>query len=80
MTELLGMCVITTAAYSLWSNGIIEQHNAVLENMVLKLTDDSKCSVAIALVWAVKAKNYTIISGTVQINLSLAKMIIFLWY
>ena len=30
---------------------------AVLENMVLKLTDDSKCSVANALVWAVTAKN-----------------------
>ena len=57
MAELLGTCVITTAAYSPWSNGIVERHNAVLENMVLKLTDDSKCSVANALVWAVTAKN-----------------------
>ena len=52
VAELLGTRVITTAAYSPWSNGIIERHNAVLENMVLKLTDDSKCSVADALVWA----------------------------
>ena len=57
MAELLGMPVVTTAAYSSWSNGIIERHNAVLENMVLKLADDLKCSVANALVWAVSAKN-----------------------
>ena len=53
VAELLGTRVITTAAYSRWSNGIVERHNAVLENMVLKLTDDSRCSVANALVWAV---------------------------
>ena len=29
----------------------------MLENMVLKVTDDSKCSVSDALVWAVSAKN-----------------------
>ena len=57
VAELLGTRVITTAAYSPWSNGIVEPHNAVLEHMVLKLTDDSKCSVANALVWAVTAKN-----------------------
>ena len=57
VAELLGTRVITTAAYSPWSNGIVERHNAVLENMILKLIDDSKCSVANALVWAVTAKN-----------------------
>ena len=57
VAELLGTCVITAAAYSPWSNGIIERHNAVLENVVLKSTDDSKCSVADTLVWAVSAKN-----------------------
>ena len=57
VAELLETRVITTAAYSPWSNGIVERHNAVLENMVLKRTDDSKCTVANALVWAVTAKN-----------------------
>ena len=57
MTELLGTHVITTAAYFPWSNGIVKQPNAELENKVLKLTDYSKCSVANAVVWAVSAKN-----------------------
>ena len=39
------------------SNDIVERHNSVLDNTVLKLTDDLKCSVANALVWAVSAKN-----------------------
>ena len=50
VAELLGRRVITTTAYSPWSSGIIERYNVVLENMVLKLTDDSKYSVANALV------------------------------
>ena len=57
VAELLGCSVMTTAAESPWSNGIVERHNAVIGEMVLKILDDSKCSIANALVWAVSAKN-----------------------
>ena len=57
LAGILETCVITTAAYSPWSIAIIESHNAVFENMVLKPTDDSKRSLANALVWVVSAKN-----------------------
>ena len=57
VAELLDIKVMTSAAYSPWSNGIVERHNAVIENMILKIVDDSKCSVQTALVWAISAKN-----------------------
>ena len=57
IAELLDTKVITTAAYSPWSNGIVERHNAVIENMLLKITSDSNCSVTNALVWSISAKN-----------------------
>ena len=57
VAELLGTRVATSAAYSPWSNGIVERHNAVLENMVLKITADDKCSVENAIVWSISAKN-----------------------
>ena len=49
--------LLQPSAYYRWSNCIAEWHNAVLENIVLKLTHDSKCSAANALVWAISAKN-----------------------
>ena len=39
VAELLGTSVATTAAESPWSNGIVERHNAVIGNMVLKIVD-----------------------------------------
>ena len=54
---LLGTKVLTTAAYSPWSNGIVKRHNAVIENMILKVTRDTNCSVKNALVWTISAKN-----------------------
>ena len=57
VAELLGTKVYTTAAESLWSNGVVERHNAVIGNMILKIVDSSGCSVENALVWAVSAKN-----------------------
>ena len=57
VAELLGTKVLTTAAYSPWSNGIVERHNAVIENMILKITRDTNCSVENALVWIISAKN-----------------------
>ena len=57
VAELLDCKVITTAAFSPWSNGIVERHNAVIESMILKIVHETKCSVENALVWAVSAKN-----------------------
>ena len=57
IAELLSTKILTTAAYSPWSNGIVERHNAVTENMILKISKDTNCSVESALVWAISAKN-----------------------
>ena len=57
IAELLDCKVITTAAFSPRSNGIVERHNAVTESMILKIVHETKCSVENALVWAVSAKN-----------------------
>ena len=43
MPELLGTMgirIATTAAYSPFSNGIVERHNAILKTMMDKLRDD----------------------------------------
>ena len=56
VAELLDCKVITTAAFSAWSNGIVERHNAVIKNMILKIVHETKCSVENSLVWAVSAK------------------------
>ena len=55
VAELLDCKVITTAAFSPWSNGIVERHNAVIESMILKILHKTKCSVENALVWTVGA-------------------------
>jgi hypothetical protein len=57
VAELLNTKVMATAAYSPWSNGIVERHNAVIENMILKIVHDSNCSVETALLWSLCAKN-----------------------
>ena len=47
----------TTAAEAPFSNGICERHNALVGEMTEKIIDDVKCSIHIALMWAVHAKN-----------------------
>ena len=51
------MSVKTTAAYSPWSNGVVERHNATLTETLLKVREDSNVSWETALSWAVNAKN-----------------------
>ena len=61
--QFLGMCekmnitVLTTAAESPWSNGLVERHNAVLEEMLNKVLDETKCDYDTALAWCFHAKN-----------------------
>lgn len=55
--EAFNVKVMTTAAESPWSNGVVERLNGVIGNLVSKIIDDTKCDVDIALAWAVSARN-----------------------
>ena len=48
---------LDTAAESPFSNGIVERHNALLGHMTEKVHQDIGCSLDVALMWAVHAKN-----------------------
>ena len=47
----------TTAAESPFSNGICERHNLLIAEMTEKIMEDVGCSLQLALMWAVHAKN-----------------------
>lgn len=61
--ELITLCenfnirICTTAAESPCSNGLIEQHNAVLQLTVTKTIEEVKCDLDMAVAWAISAKN-----------------------
>ena len=55
--ESFNIKILATSAESPWSNGVCERLNAVLGNMVSKISDDAKCDVHTALAWAVSARN-----------------------
>ena len=57
LCETVNTRICTTAAESLWSNGIVERHNAALGFSVQKIMDDQKCDLSLAVAWAVSAKN-----------------------
>ena len=56
-SENFNINVMTTAAQSPFSNGIVERQNATLGTMVRKIIGDTKCTVEVALAWAVSARN-----------------------
>ena len=53
----INITVKTTPAYSPFSNGIVERHNAILAETMVKTLDDLKCEPELALSWALSAKN-----------------------
>ena len=57
MAEKLNISVKTTAAYSPFSNGVVERHNAVLTEMLTKVKQSENISWETALIWAIHAKN-----------------------
>ena len=57
MAEKFNIEVKTTAAYSPWSNGLLERHNQTLTDILLKVKRDNRCDWKIALDWALMAKN-----------------------
>ena len=57
MCQYLNIIVRTTGAVSLWSNGVCERYNEVIEECIIKTLEDTKCSFDIVVAWAVSAKN-----------------------
>ena len=57
MNEKLGVETATTAAESPFSNGIVERHNGILYEAMIKTIDETKCTPDMALAWSVSAKN-----------------------
>lgn len=57
MAEKFNIEVKTTAGYSPWSNGLLERHNQILTEMLLKVKRDNECDWKTALDWALMAKN-----------------------
>ena len=47
----------TTAAESPFSNGICERHNLLIAEMTEKIMEDVGCTLNVALMWAIHAKN-----------------------
>ena len=57
MCENVNINIVTTAAESPWSNGLVERHNGTLGSTVSKMMEDPKYSLQTAVAWAVAAKN-----------------------
>ena len=57
MGEQLNINIKATAAESSWSNSIVEKQNGVIGNMMEKVITDAGCSLEVALVWCISAKN-----------------------
>lgn len=57
MAENFNIDISTTAAYSPWSNGLLERHNQILTEILLKLRSDYTLDWETALNWAIMAKN-----------------------
>ena len=55
--EKFNINIKTTAAYSPWSNGLVERHNAIMAEMVKKTKEDTGCSLELAVSWSVAAHN-----------------------
>ena len=55
--ETFNIKLMTTAAESPWSNGLVEKLNGVLAQNVRKVMEDSRCDTRTALAWAVYARN-----------------------
>ena len=44
LCENVNICILTTAAESLWTNGLIEKHNAIVGYTVTKTMEDDGCN------------------------------------
>ena len=55
--ENMNIRILTTAAESPWSNGLVERHNAVLAEILHKVRAENKVDLETALAWTINAKN-----------------------
>ena len=56
MCESMNIRVITTAAESTVSNGLIERHNLIISEMLDKTLEDTGADFQMVLAWCVNAK------------------------
>lgn len=57
MAENFNIEIKTTAAYSPWSNGLLERHNQTLTEIIMKVKTSNGCDWNTAMDWALMAKN-----------------------
>ena len=57
MAENFNIEIKTTAAYSPWSNGVVERHNAIMTEVIKKVKASNGCDWSTAMDWALMAKN-----------------------
>ena len=57
LCEKCNIIVLTTAAESPWSNGLVECHNRILGDMITKTMAESKCTLEMAVMWCLSAHN-----------------------
>ncbi|XP_071317640.1 CD166 antigen homolog A isoform X1 [Trachinotus anak] len=57
MAENFNIEIKTTAGYSPWSNGLLEQHNQTLSEIIMKVKSSYDCDWSTAVDWALMAKN-----------------------
>ena len=57
MAEQMNVRVLTTAAMSPWSNGLVERHNATLSETLYRIMENKDIDIETALAWAISAKN-----------------------
>ena len=57
LAESFNIKILTTAAESPWSNGLVERHNATLAEVLHKVLAENKTNFETALAWATHAKN-----------------------
>ena len=55
--QKLGIEITMPPAESPFSNGIVERHNQILYETMMKTQEDAKCEPDVALAWACSAKN-----------------------
>ena len=57
LSQKLGIRMIMPPAESPFSNGIVERHNKILFETMMKTKEDARCEPEVALAWACSAKN-----------------------
>ena len=57
MNKKLGIETSTTPGELPFSNGLVDRNNKVLYEALMKITEDVKCDMEVALAWTVSAKN-----------------------